>query len=94
MIYEYTKNHPDLNGLRFCLNVLIKKGDNRVHVTRLKSDQGDVVATDGSRLHLYKMEKPLPDGLYRPLVQTQDYIILYRDPADQDKVCRLILYVL
>jgi hypothetical protein len=89
MLYEFTKfrvkknkwaSHPDLDGIQFCLRALTKnKSERRMHVIRLYVKEGVMVGTDGNRLHTYKLETDMPDGFYRPLINTKANVIIYHE---------------
>jgi len=88
MLFEFNKtrfgkkwaSHHDMDGIKFCLRALSKKKDERRnHVIRLYVKGGVMTGTDGSRLHKYEPETEMPDGFYRPLVNSKTETILYHE---------------
>lgn len=88
MLFEFNKTrygkkrvpHADMDGVQFCLRALSKhKNEKRNHVKRLYVNGETMVATDGNRLHTYKPEAVMPDGYYRPLINTKSEVIVYHE---------------
>ena len=79
MIEINNKKHPDMEGLSFCLKSIGKyRHDTRNHIRHLLIKKGFVVATDGNRLHRYKLFSKYQSGLYRIFKVSKYNIVLVR----------------
>ena len=87
-MYEYQGHsdafslNPDIEGIHFCIRALKKqaKTDKRPHIRHLFVKDNLMVATDGSRLHEYRLKAKIPDGFYSVVLKHKKHIVLAHEP--------------
>lgn len=95
-----TTNKSLVDNLSFLSKALVKKGDNRFHVTHIKVSDGTGHATDGRRAHIVN-EMGIEDGFYKIVKTTKtkaEYYKIYEDHDypnlnmifDKKKTCHFI----
>ena len=75
IIQKTGKYDKDFDGIKWAIDVR-SKDDTRLNITGIKIDKGLVIATDGHRLHMYKIKRELPDGTYDVVSATTKLIVL------------------
>ena len=63
----YNKQDKDFAGVSFTTKAARKKGGGNALHHVYQDENGDLVATDGVRLHKYQMLAPLTPGLYHTM---------------------------
>jgi len=77
---EFTKHHEDTQGILFCVRAVTKDDLHYGGATNMLCVQsGQMIATDGHRIHIYKLMNPLADGLYRVIVKTKVKITIHQE---------------
>lgn len=86
MIEIKTKKHPDMDGISFCLRAMSKdKADQRIHIQHALVSDGFLLTTDGKRLHRYKLQTDIADGMYRVFKVSSAHIVLVLSEHNIDK---------
>ena len=70
--------HRDFEGIAFCIRGLDKanKGERRPHMLYLYVKGNFIVATNGARLHEYRLKEKLPEGFYSVIKKLKTFIII------------------
>jgi DNA polymerase III sliding clamp (beta) subunit (PCNA family) len=70
-----TKQNSDYTGILWVLKARSTE-ESRYHLHYIASKNGELIATDGHRLHIYKPEMIIKDGNYEVITSNKNEIIL------------------
>jgi len=76
-IIELNGRDPDIDGFYWTSKIL-QSNPVQKFIKFLSIEMPDIIATDGSRIHIYSPHKEYPNGLYRVLVRKKTHILLSR----------------
>lgn len=79
-VINFNKSDPDIDGVLFCIKALekTKRGDHAQITTSLYVENGEMVSTDGHRMHVYKLNDPVKEGHYTVLQKSNVSILLQK----------------
>lgn len=75
MIESKGKNDQDFLNLRWVLKARCKDATS-VHLSGFHVADGDVVSTDGCRMHIYQTKRELPNGTYTVKAENAKVIVM------------------
>lgn len=80
---KITKDHPDFKGLIWVAKVR-NLDPFRYDLDKFLCQEGKLIATDGMRMHIYKMQDPenIPVGSYLPVARNNGFILLRNFPTE------------
>lgn len=80
VVEKIGKRDFDFEGIEWAMKA-VSKDVTRPNINRVLVDHGCMVCTDGHRLHMYKIQRDIPDGMYLIEKKTKQKIILNPDDS-------------
>jgi DNA polymerase III sliding clamp (beta) subunit (PCNA family) len=77
-LIRLSKQHPNHAGLYWVNKARTDNTDTRYALKYIKVDNDQAIATDGHRMHIYKLDTVIPDGHYEVVTCNKKEITLLR----------------